>query len=157
MTMGIRSYASAKRGPLGTVRVEIYSQPDDLGRCRYAEFWMQDCDADVSAGIPAGIRERAQEFFAVPPQPECRIRLTRLEHDLLTMDVLDVGVVPETEDMASDLRAGRSLSVTPAVLGELVEFVDRDDDPRERAAYRRLYKKARTAMAWAKAGAQVPA
>lgn len=150
-----RSYISAKRGPLGAMRVEIHSGPDDLGRCRYAEFWMQNCDADVSAGIPAGIRERAQEFFAVPPQPECRIRLTAKEHGLLVMDVLDVGVVAETEDIASDLRAGRSLSVTPAVLNELVEFADRDDDPRERAAYRRLYKKARTAMAWTLAGAGV--
>jgi ATP-dependent helicase YprA (DUF1998 family) len=109
-------------------------------------FWMQDCDADVVAGARAGIRERAQEFFAVPPQPECRIRLTAKEHGMLVMDVLDVGVMPDTEDMASDLRAGRSLQVTPQVLSELVEFADRDADPGEQAAYRRLLKKARTAM-----------
>lgn len=144
--MGTQSYTSAKRGPLGPMRVEVHSQPDSLGRCRYTMFWMQDCDADVVAGARAGIRERAQEFFAVPPQPECRIRLTAKEHGMLVMDVLDVGVMPDTEDMASDLRAGRSLQVTPQVLSELVEFADRDADPGEQAAYRRLLKKARTAM-----------
>jgi hypothetical protein len=52
----------------GPVRVELHTdKPDDLGRFRYAMLWLQDCDADVSAGIPAGIRERAQEFFGVPP------------------------------------------------------------------------------------------
>lgn len=64
-----RTYLAQKCGPLGEhMRVELHTDPDELGRCRYAMFWMQDRDADVVAGTPAGIRERAQEFFAIPPQ-----------------------------------------------------------------------------------------
>lgn len=62
------TYLAEKRGPLGEhMRVEIHSGPDSLGRYRYAMFWNAFRDADVSAHIPAGIGERAQEFFAVPP------------------------------------------------------------------------------------------
>lgn len=66
------TYIAARRnddlGPVKTVEVE--SDPDKLGRCRYTMLWMQDCDADISAGIPAGIRQKAQCFFAVPPLPD---------------------------------------------------------------------------------------
>jgi len=59
----------ASQNDLGPVSVEIGTDADDLGRCHFTMLWMQDCDADVVAGLPAGVRQRAQCFFTQPPLP----------------------------------------------------------------------------------------
>ena len=80
------------------------------------------------------------------------ITLSRQEHSLLEMDIIDVGTTPESEPIAEELRQGRLVHVTPALLAELREFADRDDDPREHRAYRKLLAKARAAIAKATGG-----
>ena len=70
------------------------------------------------------------------------IRVTKRQHSLLSMDVVDIGTTPETQPIADELERGRTLAVTATLLAELREFCDRDDDPIERAAYRHLYAKA---------------
>jgi len=61
-----RSYVT-RYNRFGPVRVELHDEkPDRYGRYRYTMFWL----ADYHPGHPDGehaIRERAQEFFAVPP------------------------------------------------------------------------------------------
>lgn len=74
------------------------------------------------------------------------VNLTKREYSLLLMDVIDVGVIPETEDIANQLRHGCSLRVTPQLMREVTEFADRDQDPAERLAYRRLLRKCRAAI-----------
>jgi len=58
------------------------------------------------------------------------------------MDIIDVGTTPETQPIADELQAGQTLTVSSVLLFELREFADRDDDPTEHAAYRRLLRKA---------------
>jgi len=74
------------------------------------------------------------------------IKLTRREHSLLLMDIVEVGTTAATAPIARQLAQGSLLQVTPIVIGELREFIDRDADTVERAAYLRLLRKCRVAI-----------
>lgn len=80
------------------------------------------------------------------------IPLTKGEYSLLYMDIIDVGPDERTKDIADELCCGCSVHVTPALLAELSEFADRDDDPKECATYQRLLRKARAAIKAAEEG-----
>lgn len=50
---------------MNNMRIEYHSQPDDLGRCEFTLFWMDD----YHPGHPLGenrTAERGQCFFAKP-------------------------------------------------------------------------------------------
>ena len=71
------------------------------------------------------------------------LRLTRRQHSLLWMDVVDVGTTPDTEPIARELQQGMTVTVTPQLIDELRNGADKDADPDEQRIYRNLLVRAR--------------
>ena len=78
-----------------------------------------------------------------------QITLSRKQHSLLFMDVVDVGPDPDAKEPAKsqelqlidELKAGRKVVVTPFLLKSLVQFADKDADPDEQRCYKRLWRR----------------